>query len=134
MPLLIFPGACYAMSALANHGQSIVVTTKPRFVHHGDSVSLIVSDDKNSFDISWAIPNVQFVPLSLDTNRVYTFTVDQKRYSRLTFPELHRVELNGRTIYDVALCEVHKTRMEHKEVVASRRRKTKEYGFGSTLP
>jgi hypothetical protein len=62
------------------------------------------------------VPNVQFFPISLDTNQFYTFTVAQKPFYNFTTPELQRVELAGQTIYDIEVCEVHKTRMEHKKV------------------
>src|SRR5215211_6181016 len=61
-------------------------------------------------------PDVQFVPVSLDTNRVYTFTVDQRPYRSITIPELRRVRLDDQTVYDIEVCEVHKTKMDHQEV------------------
>jgi hypothetical protein len=95
-----------------------VITAKPRFKQRAGFVSLVVSDANQSFDIAWGamVPKVQYLPLSLDTNVVYTFTVEQKPYREFVIPELHRVDFNGQTIYDIEVCEVHKVKMEHKEV------------------
>lgn len=108
---------CYATPGVAKGGQSVVVTAKPRFEQRGEFIKLIVSNANHSAEVSWAVlPAVQFVPLSLDTNQVYTFIVEQKPYREIAIPELRRVEVNGQTIYDIEVCEIHKTKMEYKEV------------------
>jgi hypothetical protein len=67
------------------------------------------------------LPDTHYIPVSLDTNRVYTFTVDQKpdhtSYgAAITVPELRKVQWSGQTIYDIEVCEIHKGKMEHEEV------------------
>lgn len=59
---------------------------------------------------------VSVVPVTLDTNRVYAFTVVEEPFRSITIPKLRRVQRDGQTIYDIEVCEVHKTTMEHKKV------------------
>ncbi len=95
------------------------MTSKPRFERRGQLlVDLVISDTNQSFEISWgsALPRMQFIPVSLDTNRVYSFTVGQKAFQNSTIPELRKVQSGGHTIYDIEICEIHKAKMEHKEV------------------
>ncbi len=106
-----------AISAAECAAKTVVVTAKPRFQHQGQFVDLIISDKNHSFNISWGMsPYLQFIPVSLETNRVYTFTVAQTTLRSFSIPELRKVKLDGRTIYDIEICEVHKTRMKHKVV------------------
>jgi hypothetical protein len=109
--------SCVAVSAAERVSQTVVITTKPRFEQQGQFVYLVITDTNHSFDISWGVPpRVQFIPVSLDTNRVYTFTVTQRPFHNITIPELRRVQLHGQIIYDIEVCEIHKRKMEHKEV------------------
>jgi len=63
---------------------------------------------------------MQFVPVTLDTNHVYTFVVHEEPRGDLRITKLL---LNGQTIYDIEKCEAHQTRMEPKVVrIASERR------------
>ncbi len=108
---------CIAVSAAERAQQTVVITAKPRFEQRGQFIDLVIGDTNRSFDIGWGMPpNIQFIPVSLDTNRVYSFTVAQRPLHSITIPELRRVQLDGKTIYDIEVCEVHKTKMEHKEV------------------
>jgi hypothetical protein len=114
--LLIVLG-CVVVSAAERAARTVVITAKPRFEQQGRLVNLVISDTNRRFDIGWGMPPYfQFIPASLDTNRVYTFTVAQKPFHTFNIPELRRVQLNGQTIYDIEVCEIHKTKMEHKEV------------------
>jgi hypothetical protein len=117
-----------AMLVAAQGGQSVIVTARPQFEQRGEFVDLIISNASQSFDISWAMPpKVQFVPVLLDSNQVYTFTVAQKTYQGTTIPELRKVEFRGQTIYDIEVCEVHKVKMELKKVGIA-------YGFPASSP
>jgi hypothetical protein len=105
---------CVALTAAA---QTVVITTKPGIERRGQFSYLVIADTNHSFDISLGMPpDMPFIPVSLDTNRVYTFTVAQKPFHSITIPRLRKVQLSGQTIYDIEVCEVHKTKMEHKEV------------------
>jgi hypothetical protein len=105
--------------------EPVVLIAKPKFVRLGDFIDLVVSDTNHTFQIGWAkLPDFQFFPVPLDSNCVYTFTVDTNWVPARAFPlfrspiypRLHRLQKNGRTLYDIELCEVHHTRMEYKEV------------------
>jgi hypothetical protein len=107
---------CLAVSAAERATQTVVVT-KPRIEQRGQFTYLVISDTNHSLDIVWGmLPDTQFIPVSLDTNRIYAFTVAQKPYRTITFPELRKVQSGGQTIYDIEVCEVHKVKMEYKEV------------------
>lgn len=96
-----------------------VITTKPRFEHQNGVLNLVISDIKQRYVINWGSwgvkPEIRPVPVSLDTNRIYAFTVAQRIVKGRAFPELRRIQSAGQTIYDIEVCEVHKTRMELKE-------------------
>jgi hypothetical protein len=95
----------------------VIITTRPTFADRGQFIYLVLADDKHRYEVAWAMrPKMQFVPVELDTNRVYTFTLHEKPYRNITIPELLRVQADGQTIYDVEVCEVHKTKMQLKEV------------------
>lgn len=113
---------CLGISAAEQPAQ-VTITTHPRFVElRGQYTCLVIADDKHSYQIGWALhlPKVQFFPVSLDTNLVYTFTVaeepEERFKSDIRLPRLRRVQLGDQTIYDIEVCEVHKTRMDHKRV------------------
>lgn len=108
---------CAALMATDCAAQTVVITTLPRFEQHGEVTYLIIGDTNHDFTIIWGmLPDTQFIPVSLDTNRVYTFTLAQKTHSTVTFPELCQVQFGGQTIYDIERCEVHKIHMDFKEV------------------
>lgn len=108
---------CMPLKSAEQAPQTVVITSKPRFEQRGKFTYLAISDTNRSFDMSWGmLPDMQFIPVSLDTNRVYTFTVVQRPFRSITIPELRKVQLGGQTVYDIEVCEAHKTKMEHKEV------------------
>ena len=115
--LLLIVLSCLAVSAADRTAETVVITAKPRFEQRGQFIELVISDTNRNFEIGWGMPpDVRFVPVSLDTNRVYMFTVAQREFHSISIPELRRVQLDGQTIYDIEVCEIHKTKMEHKEV------------------
>ena len=105
---------CVALTATES---TIIITAKPKFEQRGLFTYLVLADTNHSLDLVWGMPpEIQFNPVALDANRAYTFTVVQKAHQSITIPELRRVQSSGQTIYDIEVCEVHKTKMEHKEV------------------
>ena len=95
----------------------VVITAQPKFADEGEITYLLLADRKHQYEVAWAMPpKVRFVPVELDTNRVYTFTLHEKPYRNITIPELLRVQVDGQTIYDIEVCEVHKLKMEQKKV------------------
>jgi hypothetical protein len=113
LTLLISLG-CVDLTAIE---KAIVITAKPRFELRGHFMYLVIADSTQSLDIVWGMPpEIQFKRLPLDATRVYTFTVGQKAHRRFTIPELRKVESSGETIFDIEVCEVHKTKMELKEL------------------
>ena len=104
-------------SLVAHASVQVVITARPKFVDRGQFTSLLLADDKHSYEVSWAMPpKMQFVPVQLDTNHVYTFTVLEKPYHTIIIPQLLKVQADGQTIYDIEVCEVHKIKMQQKEV------------------
>ena len=106
--------------------ETVTVTAKPRIEPPGNLLGLRDTKMTNaSRQIGCGIPpHIRSVPVPLDTNQAYTFTVFQKKLVMggrnpslgVTLTELRKVELGGRTIYDLEVCEAHKTRMAHTEV------------------
>jgi hypothetical protein len=106
---------CLVVSAAAQDAQTIAITTKPKLGGQPEHfVELIISGTNCSYTFDWGYGKIS--PASLDTNRVYTFTVTQTRWRGISIPQLRRVQLDGQTVYDIEVCEVHKTRMELKTV------------------
>ena len=106
-----------ALTATESAAPAVVITAKPKIAQRGEFSYLVIADKNNSFDFSWGMPpDMQFYPVSLDTNRVYTFTVVKTPFHGVPIPELRKVQSGGQTIYDIEVCETHKTRMEHKKV------------------
>ena len=127
--LFLITFGCVTACAAERAVHTVVITAKPKFEQRKQFVYLIISDTNHSCDISWAVPpSVQFVPVSLDTNRVYTFTVIEKEstlipkhllFTNIPIIPIHRVlriEDRGKLVWDHEVCEIHKTKMVHKEV------------------
>jgi hypothetical protein len=107
----------FTVSAAERTKGAVSITTTPKFEERGQFTYLIIGDAKHSYDVAWAMPpGLSFVPVSIETNRVYTFTVVEEPYKSIKITKLTRVQQQGKIIYDVEVCEVHKTRMEHKKV------------------
>lgn len=69
-------------------------------------------------DKRWVMPPRYRGLVPLDTNQTYTFTIEsvQSGLKGYVFPEVIRIELNGLTVFDHEICEVHQRRMERKRV------------------
>jgi hypothetical protein len=113
---------CLAVSAAERPQQvaiikQVTITARPTFEDQGQFTYLLLTNAQHSYRFLWGMPQkVQFVPVTLDTNRTYTFTFEERPYESITIPELHRVQQDGQIVYDIEVCEVHKTKMEHEEV------------------
>ncbi|MBI2440383.1 MAG: hypothetical protein HYV35_03325 [Lentisphaerae bacterium] len=116
--LLLTVALSYVVAFAGEHVQQpVAITTRPRFDDRGQVTYLLLSDNSHSYELSWGMPpKIRFVPVTLDTNSIYTFTVTERSYKGIAIPELRRVQQEGQTIYDVEVCEIHKTKMEHKKV------------------
>lgn len=113
--------AVWLVTTMAAADQVYLITTKPGFSGPpGKYVDLVISDTNRHYRIIWGLlggrPEQLFVPVSLDTNRVYTFTVGERPFHNAAITELRRVQLGGRVLYDVEVCEVHHIPMEFKAV------------------
>ena len=119
-------GVCGVMAFGLNFSGTAEFTTRPQLEVRGQYTYLVLTNGPHSCELLWAVdPKLEFFPVTLDTNRVYVFTVaerqriftvPQRRDTIIAVPELRRIQQDGRTIYDIEVCEVHKTRMEPKEV------------------
>ena len=93
-----------------------VIMARPKFGRHGPFIRLIVSDTNGTYVVPWSRDGeTSFTRASLDTNRVYAFTVDDEFAGHVASGRLLRIEAEGRTLYDAAICEVHKVNMELKD-------------------
>lgn len=98
-------------------GQTVTITARPKFVPDGRFVDLVMSDAEHTVSVGWGMPpDVWFIPVSLDDEQVYTFTVTQQESHDFSAPKLQRVEQDGRTIYDITVCEVHQVKMAYRNV------------------
>ncbi|PWU10638.1 MAG: hypothetical protein C5B50_25095 [Verrucomicrobia bacterium] len=98
---------------------TINVTCAPRFEQRGDFVYLVIRDSIHSYEVGYSMPpRVVFLPVSLDTNRIYTFTISEKPLKGTKFKSstVLRVQADEKVIYDEEICEVHHTRMQQKKV------------------
>jgi hypothetical protein len=119
-------GVCSVMAFGLNFSGTAEFTTRPQLEVRGQYTYLVLTNEKHSCELLWAMdPKVEFFPVTLDTNRVYLFTVAERqriftlpqRPDRIiSVPDLRRIRQDGKTIYDIEVCEVHKTRMEPREV------------------
>src|ERR1051325_10764732 len=99
-PFILAIFGCVAFSA-AERAKQVTITARPRFDDRDRYTYLLLSDDKHSYEILWSIPpKIQFVPVTLDGNRVYTFTVVEEPFRDTTIPKLRRVQQDGQIIYD----------------------------------
>jgi hypothetical protein len=57
-----------------------------------------------------------FIPVTLDTNQVYTFTLIERLKGGGVDVELIRLQPEGKAVIDLDTCEVHKVKMEYKPV------------------
>ncbi len=95
--------------------KQIAMVARPEFENDGTFTTLRLTDGECNYSVSWGMPpDVWFVPVTLDTNRTYRFTIMQRPTVGLA--KVRKVEENGQTIYDEEICEVHQVRMEHKRV------------------
>ena len=118
-------GLCDAMAVGPDFEGTAEFTTRPRFEVRGQYTYLILTNQKHSCELLWAMdPEIELFPVRLDTTRVYVFSLTnrvhvfrvERRESSISRSELCTIRRDGRTIYDIAVCEVHKTRMEPREV------------------
>ena len=121
-PFILTVFGCLAISA-AERTNQVTITTRPRFDDQVQFTYLLLADDKHSYRFRWSMsPGIQYVPVTLKTNRVYTFTVTEEPWRSIIIPKLIKVRQGDQIIYDIEVCEVHKTRMEEKQVPVA-------YGF-----
>jgi hypothetical protein len=112
--------ACVMVSRSEAAPQLVHVTSVPQLDQHEQGPFLTVRDVQHCYYL--ILPSFPFL---LDTNRTYSFTVIDDP-SRTVFIEdpfngvfgatLARVQLDGKTIYDIEVCEVHKVKMNEKDV------------------
>ncbi len=101
--------------------ETITVIAKPRVEALTNPNSVATNTIRAYDSVGCGIPpHIRYVPVPLDSNQVYTFTVSQRKRTKplpaFTATELRKVVLGNETIYDIEVCEVHKTKMAHTEV------------------
>ncbi len=115
--LLLVTLSQIAGSAAEGAKDTINITATPKFEHRGEWVYLLIADSKHNFDIAWSMPpRFSLFPVSLQTNRTYTFTVLEEPYKDIKVPKVIRVRQDDKVIYDQEICELHGTQMEYKTV------------------
>jgi hypothetical protein len=105
----------------------ILITAPAKMESRGEWVHLRISDEKHTYDLPWAYPPYynSTGAVSLETNHVYTFTVVEEEsalipkdlaVTNILIPRIRRIEDHGRVVWDQEVCEVHKVKMDFKEV------------------
>jgi hypothetical protein len=107
---------------------SLIFITSPAKMEWRDGwMYLRISDAKHSYEFPWGFPPRYSHTgiVSLESNRVYTFTVIEEEstlipkhlmLTNIPIPRVLRIEDHGKLVWDHEVCEVHKTKMEFKEV------------------
>jgi hypothetical protein len=104
-----------------------LVTAPAKMEWRNDWMYLHVSDGKHSYEFPWGYPPHYSHTgiVSLETNHVYTFTVIEEEstlipkhlmLTNIPIPRVLRIEDRGKLVWDHEVCEVHKVKMELKEV------------------
>lgn len=92
--------------------RQVTVVVSPMFEQRGEWTCLIVSNATHYFRF-WTLPERErWTSFRLDTNSVYTFVVDDGRYTR----ELLKIKLQGNTLFDREVCDVHRVKLGNQEV------------------
>ena len=108
---------CVLLLAGCARQRLVVVTAKPQFIQENEWVNLVLRDAGQEYKVGWGMgTNVHFVPVPLNTNETYTFTISQQSTDDVWFSELQKVQQDGRLVYDVGICEVHHAPMQKKKV------------------
>ena len=113
---------CFVFSQLvANAAEQskarVVITAPAKLEQRGDWIYLTISDARHSYDLPWAMPPHYAGSVTLESNRVYTFTIIEERSrSGFLIPEVVRIERDRKLIYDREICEVHHIKMDRKQV------------------
>ena len=111
---------CAILSLRAGGSELVQVTTAPRLKQHEQGPFLVVGDSTRLYYLLAGA-----IPVSFDTNRIYTFTILDDASHRMFIgvpfdgifsASLIKAQLDGVTVYDVEVCERHNAKMEHKEV------------------
>lgn len=118
----IYAAMIYARSATRLY----TVTGPASFEKHDDSTYLVVSGEKQKFEIMWSLllnnKEIPLYPLTLDKKETYTFTIEEvseKIDNTGTTVKRHnlvKVIRRNRVVYDREICEIHHCKMERKEV------------------
>ncbi|HYV28823.1 MAG TPA: hypothetical protein VFA77_14905 [Candidatus Eisenbacteria bacterium] len=125
-------------AALGQTQQPIVVTAPAKMKWEFRSMYLCISNAEHSYEIPWGCPprNSPTGVVSLQSNRVYTFTVVEEEFdlmpkhpmhTNILIPRVLRIEDRGKLVWDHEICEVHKSKMVLKTVRIV-------YGYGGGEP
>lgn len=115
-------------AGLIAKNRSYVITSKPAFQTNSGWVYLSIADSNYTKSLLWSVPpEVRFAPVVLSGNHAYDFTVVEHSFGDSSLPELLLIRSNGITIYDASVCDIHKVKMEYKQVPVA-------YGLPLTSP
>ena len=124
MRTILFLTLCFgfwhsATNAAEKAKAPVVITAPAKLKPCGNWMCLTIADEKHNFELLWAMQPHYSVPVALESNRVYRFTVIKEPFRggiNITIPEVIRVEQDGRVIYDREVCQVHQLKMDRKKV------------------
>jgi hypothetical protein len=114
-------------NAVENARSPVIIKSLARFQTRDGQLYLFI-DDTNATNRAYLLPwgTSPDMPLhystsiSLESNRVYTFTIITEDFKKPQAPVVKRstvvkVERDGKIIYDREVCEVHQTKMDHRK-------------------
>jgi hypothetical protein len=115
--------AC-SLPAFAGERVTTTLTAPVKFDQRDTTTFLVIDDGKKKMDFVWSYvqPDKQTAvyPVKLEEKQTYTFTIEQEKSAAvpgvLINAQIMAVTRDGQTVYDRALCELHRRRMERKEV------------------
>lgn len=125
--LVLLAIACQIANAFSQTNPIILITAPAKLEWRGDWMYLRVSDASHRYEFPWGCPP-KYSPtgiVSLETNHVYTFTVVEEQsllvpshllVTNVPVPRVLRIEDQGKLIWDHEVCEVHRSKMEFKDV------------------
>ncbi len=102
----------------------VIIESPARFETRDGQLYLYINGTNRAYLLPWgtspSMPLHYSTSISLESNRVYTFTIITEDFKKPDAPTVRRstvvkVERDGKIIYDREVCEVHQIRMEYRQ-------------------
>ena len=102
----------------------VIIESPATFKTRDGQLYLYIDGTNRAYFLPWgtspSMPLHYSTSISLESNRVYTFTIITEDFKKPEAPTVPRstvvkVERDGKIIYDREVCELHQIRMEHRQ-------------------